>query len=435
MKFSFLKLKEIEKLPKKAGVYCFCAKKEILYIGKANNLRERVKNHFAQPTFKDSIFLNEVEKIGYIETNSEIEALILEANLIKKIKPKYNVLWRDDKNYFFVAITKEEFPRVFICHQKKLKKEEKRVEIEFLGPFVDGKALKQTLKILRKIFPFRSCRKIPKRICLWGQLGRCLAPCQIIGKRETSQILRKKIRKESEKNIKKLREVLKKGRKSILKKLEKEMEKLAKEKKFEMAAKIRDEIMMLQRVFEHSKVFEIETKVEDWEKAKEVLKKILKLKEISRIEGFDISCLLGKWATGSMVTFLEGKPEKNFYRRFKIKIKEKPNDISMLKEVLKRRFSHSEWGFPQIILVDGGRAQLGAALEMKKELGEEVKNIKFLALAKKKNELFLEGRKKPILLKNLPSQVSNLILQIRDEAHRFAISYHKKLREKEILKK
>lgn len=434
MRFLFLKPKEIEKLPKKAGVYCFSSKKEILYIGKANNLRERVKNHFSQPTFKDSFFLNEVKKIGYIETDSEIEALILEANLIKKIKPKYNVLWRDSKNYFFVGITKEEFPRVFISHQKRLKKE-KKVEIEFLGPFVDGKALKQTLKILRKIFPFRSCRKIPKRICLWGQLERCLAPCQIIYERDTSQILRKKIRKEAKQNIKKLIEVLKKGKKAILKKLEREMGKLAREKKFEMAAKIRDEIRMIEKIFSHARLFEIEKEIGDWERAKKILKKILKLKEISRIEGFDTSFLFGKWATGSMVTFLNGKPEKNLYRRFKIKFEKKLDDLSMLKEVLKRRFSHSEWGFPQIILIDGGKVQLGAALKVKNEVKEMAKNIKFLALAKRKNELFLEGKKKPILLENLPPDVSKLILQIRDEAHRFAISYHKKLREKEILGK
>lgn len=313
-KFQYIAKDKVAQLPKSSGVYAF-KNKRVLYIGKAANLRERVKNHFQRPVYQDNFFINQISKVGYIKTNSEIKALILEAELIKKYQPKYNVVWRDDKNYFYIGITKEPFPRVFITHQKKLK-------INYLGPFVNGKKLKQTLKDLRKIYPFRTCKTLPKKPCLWYYLGQCPAPC---------------------------------------------------------------------------------------------------LFKSRRIEAYDVSNIQGKDATGSMVTFINGKPDKNFYRRFKIKFLNKPNDIAMLKQVLSRRLNHLEWGLPDLLLIDGGKAQLNAALSITK--------IPAMALAKRRNELYMNNLEKPILLKTLPREVFNLILQLRDEAHRFARKYHLKLRE------
>jgi excinuclease ABC subunit C len=192
---------------------------------------------------------------------------------------------------------------------------------------------------------------------------------------------------------------------------------------------LRDQIFALERVFEHSRILESETKLEvPWEETEKKLKEILKTKgKISRIEAYDISNIQGKMATGSMVTFLKGRAEKNFYRRFKIKAEGKPNDVLMIKEVLERRLKHQEWGFPDLILIDGGKAQLNVALSLLEKLG---KRPKVIALAKKKNDLFLEGEKNPIPLKILPREIFNLILNLRNEAHRFAISYHRKLRKK-----
>jgi len=181
MGFKFLSRNKISQLPKSPGVYAF-KNKEILYIGKAANIRERVKNHFQQPAYRDNLFINQVSKIGYIKTKSEIEALIFEANLIKKYQPKYNVVWRDDKNYFFVGMTNEDFPRIFLTHQPNPISNLQFTIYNFAGPFVDGKALKQTLKILRKVFPYRSCKTLPNRPCLWYHLGRCPAPCLIKSK-------------------------------------------------------------------------------------------------------------------------------------------------------------------------------------------------------------------------------------------------------------
>ena len=146
-KFKYLLKNKISKLPETPGVYAFKKGKQLLYIGKAVNLKARVKNHS----------LDQVEKVGYIKTDSEIEALILEANLIKKYQPKQNVVWRDDKNYFYIAITKEDYPLIYITHQPRREVQ----NTKYIGPFVDGKALKQTLKILRKVFPYRSCKNLP----------------------------------------------------------------------------------------------------------------------------------------------------------------------------------------------------------------------------------------------------------------------------------
>ena len=319
-KFKYLSKSKISQLPRTPGVYAFKkdSKKDsrLFYIGKAANIRKRVKNH--------PELLGLARQLGYIKTESEIEALILEANLIKKYQPKYNVVWRDDKNYFYICITKEVFPRVFITHQPKQYEKYSQT----MGPFVDGKALKQTLKNLRKVFPYRSCKTLPKKPCLWFHLGQCPAPC---------------------------------------------------------------------------------------------------LFQSQRIEAYDVSNIQGQQATGAMITFIKGKPDKNLYRRFKIKIAGKPNDVAMLKEVLQRRFKHPEWGWPDLILIDGGKAQLNAAKEIIKH------KIPVMALAKKRNELFVENQKNPILLKNLPREIFNLILQVRDEAHRFARKYHLQLRRKALL--
>lgn len=458
MRFSSLKLNKTEKLPKTCGVYCFKKNHKILYIGKAANIRERVKNHFFQPTYRDNLFINQVSRVGYIKTDSEIEALILEANLIKKYQPKYNVVWRDDKNYFYIGISRETFPRVFITHQPITKAKKSQIpstkfqinskfkiqnfKTDYVGPFVDGKALKQTLKSLRKVFPYRSCYKIPNRPCLWYHLNRCPAPCLLkskIVKEIPSNSL--KIKKISQKNAQNLVKILKEGKNPTLRKLKKEMKIASKNQDFEIAAQIRDQIKSLEKVISHAKIFNwLETETSrigrspnsgSWEKTKEELKKIFEIKKtVSRIEAYDVSNIQGQQATGSMVTFINGFPEKNFYRKFKIKISGKPNDVAMIKEVLNRRFSHPEWGFPDLILIDGGKSQLNAAINsLNQYKSAKSALIRVLALAKKENKLFIEGQGKPIMLKNLPQEIFNLILQLRDEAHRFARKYHLKLRE------
>jgi excinuclease ABC subunit C len=440
-RFKFLPKSKTSQLPKTAGVYAFKNKGELLYIGKAANIKNRVKNHFQQPSFRDNLFLKRVKKIGYIKTDSEIGALLLEAKLVKKHQPKFNVIWRDDKNYFYVGISKEGFPRIFITHQK-LKTTNHKLQTEYVGPFVDGRALKQALRTLRKVFPYRSCRNLPKRPCLWYQLARCPAPC-LLKTNLGSQLsaFQKKIKKECKINAKNLVRVIRGKKKQVLKDLEKEMKGAAKKEDFEIAAKIRNQIFSLEKVLAHSKIFVSPPPQEiliKWVETEKKLKKILRIhpikNKISRIEAYDVSNIQGQQATGSMVTFIKGVPDKSFYRKFKIKHAnapmriDKPNDIAMIKEVLKRRFKHTEWPYPDLILIDGGKAQLNAAINTKCQ-NSNVKSIKILSLAKKENKLYIEGRRKPALLKKLPREIFNLILQLRDEAHRFARVYHHKLRE------
>jgi len=428
MKFKFLSREKIARLPKSPGVYALQNGKEILYIGKAANIRERVKSHFQQPGYKDYLFLDKIKKIGYIKTNSEIEALILEANLIKKYQPKFNVVWKDDKNYFFVGITKEDFPRIFLTHQTKILYSKFYIlNSEYVGPFVDGRALKETLKVLRKVFPHRSCKTLLNRPCLWYHLGRCLAPCLIKTKLE-EKILFEKIKKECQKNAENVFKIFQGKKTQVLKSLKKEMEESSKFQDFERAAKMRNQIEALEKILANAKIFEPQLPQADWQRIQEILKGILKSKkEIYRIEAYDVSNIQGQLATGAMVTFIKGKPEKNFYRKFKIKFSEKPNDLAMIKEIISRRLKHSEWPFPDLILIDGGRAQLNVAFK------SLTLNFRpgVIAVAKKRNELYLKDRE-PILLRNLPREIFNLILQLRDEAHRFALTYHKKLRKKHL---
>ena len=458
-RFKFISKNEFEKLPITPGVYLFKNNRVSFYIGKAANLRERVKNHFQQPrSLWEQTFLRQGlgGRVGFIKTDSEIEALILEANLIKKYQPKYNVVWRDDKNYFYVAITKEEFPRIFITHQpKNLKSKISNLKSVFVGPFVDGNALKQALKFLRKVFPYRSCNSsiggLPKHPCLWYQLDRCPAPCALKSNL-AKQIpnISTRLKRDCQQNTKNLIKILRGKKIQVLKGLKREMKDASIKQDFKKAAKKRDQIQALEKVLAHAGILNLQLfQITTWSETKIILQKILKIKKaISRIEAYDVSNFQGKLATGAMITFLNGLPDKNFYRKFKVKIQGKPNDIAMIKEILIRRFSHPEWPYPELILIDGGKAQLSAALKCKMRLiasqlqgakrlvcNEKCKIIKVIALAKRKNELYIEGQKKPILLKSLPREIFNLILQLRDEAHRFARKYHLKLREIDLRKK
>ncbi len=411
----WISLKYISRLPRRTSVYIFRGKEGILYIGKAANIKERVKTHFQQRSFSDSLFINQVSRVGYITTGSEIEALLLEARLIKERRPKYNVVWRDDKNYFYVAITKGRLPRIFITHQVKTKN--LPLKIAYLGPFVDGGALKQTLKFLRRAFPYYAASGHPAGLCSWCHLNLCPGPNPNVN--------------EYRKNIRNIVNILRGKKQSVLRTLKKEMAEVSAEENFEKAAKIRDRLRSLERTFSNAIILGWNGGAKNgeklWGSTRKELQKIFKTKKhISRIEACDIADIQGQQATGSIVTFINGKPEKKFYRKFKIKISAKPNDTAMIKETVCRRLRHKEWGMPDVLLIDGGKGQLNAALQCL----TTNKNIFAAALAKKHNELFIAGKKNPVLLKNCSPPVQNLILHLRDEAHRFAKVYHHHLRSK-----
>jgi excinuclease ABC subunit C len=421
-KFKVIPKNKIDELPKTTGVYLFRAGKNTIYIGKAINIQSRVKNHFNQPSYRDNLFIDKINKIGFFETNnSEIEALILEANLIKKYQPKYNVVWKDGKNYFYVAVAQNEnkISYVYITHQPASAKGYGVAKPKYIGPFVEGTALKKTLRFLRRVFPYYTSAKHPKNKCTYCHLDLCPGPNLDLV--------------EYKKNIKKLILILKGKRNAVLNSLKKEMRQASKNQDFEKAGKIRDKIFALHQVMSHTHV------IENSKFGFTAERPIRNSKFTGRVECYDISNIQGKFATGSMVVFINGMPNKNLYRKFKIKMKNEPNDIAMLKEILQRRFKHSEWPYPEVILIDGGKAQLNAVLSViaqnsglpRSPAGSLAMTV--MAIAKGRQELFIEGKKNPIPLKQLPQEIYNLIKQLDDEAHRFAITYHKKLRKNNLL--
>ena len=439
-RFKSIPKNKLSDLPKTAGVYAFKAGRELLYIGKAINIQNRVKNHFNQPSYRDNLFMDKVDRVGYLETGSEIEALILEANLIKKYQPRFNVVWKDGKNYFYVAVEKNKsgVPYVFITHQPKSSGSPSSAN--FIGPFVEGTALKKTLRFLRHAFPYYTSKKHPKLKCTYCHLDLCPGPelFENPPSPKASAGLR-----EYRRNIKKLILILKGKRTTVLNSLKKEMKVLSKENKFEEAGRIRDSINNLQQVMSHTRVIngsaEIVvnlssdkfTTISPTQGIGKTLGKIIGAgKNIHKIECYDVSNIQGKFATGSMVVFIDGAPAKSQYKKFRIKMENKPNDIAMLKEILQRRLTHKEWQYPDVILIDGGIAQLNVAVSVKNILAP---GIKIISIAKRNKDLYIEGRSDFVPLKNLPREIYNLVLQLDDEAHRFAINYHKKLRKKSLL--
>jgi len=417
---------KVQGLPDTPGVYIFKDKEgNILYIGKAKSLRKRLYTYFRPVlSFKNQKLISKVKDIEYQITPSESQAQLLEASLIKKYQPPYNISLKDDKSFPLIRITHEEFPAIYICRKKKLAASDIALSRSYLeeadvyfGPYTNVKLLRQALKTIRKIFGFRSCKKMPKKPCLYFRLNLCPAPCA--GKITAPDY---------QEIINHIKMFLSSKYEDLLNKLSLKMQALAEEKKFEEAAKIRDQIMALS-------VMNQITKPEINLIALEDLKRILKLEKLpQRIEAFDISNISGKLATGSMVSFYKGKPDKNNYRRFRIKTVEGINDYKMLEEIIYRRYQRlisENLPLPDLVLIDGGRAHLRVAKRVIEKLGIK---IPLVSIAKDKENIYLEKRRIPIKL-NIDTAGLNLIRQIRDEAHRFALKYHHLLRRKEIIDK
>jgi excinuclease ABC subunit C len=451
-KIKTIKKGSTSKLPKNPGVYLFYGKKrEILYVGKATNLKNRVNSHFKIPKHKLFDFTDETKKIGYIPLQSEIEALLTESKLIKTSQPKYNILLRDDKNYFYVGIIKHDWPRIYITHQPLDKEQQKKqkVNIEYIGPFTEGRALKETLKFLRKAFPYRSCHTISKRSCFWYDLERCPAPCILKRESQVRQELGDQTKKREidyKRNVQKLKQILLGKKTSVLKKLNREMKKFAKNQDFEKAAELRNQINAIQNIFSHRVFFENKNFFKEFEPEKDqkdvglLLKNNLGLPKIpKRIEGYDVSNMQSNQMVGSMVVFvpqIKNKiiigyyPDKKEYRLFKIKTVKRQNDIACLKETISRRLNHKEWKIPDLIYIDGGKAQFNAVNQILKNFPDF--KIPVISLAKNKNILYNNFLRTSLPLDKLNKVIKMTILRLRDESHRFAISYHKKLRKKSL---
>ena len=433
-------------IPQNPGVYFFKSAGgrsggKILYIGKAANLRARIRSYFGNAAKPPLGGLAAKLNLSWEILSSEAEALIREAELIKRYRPRYNVLMRDDKQYFYVGFTKEKFPKIFIAHQKNR-------TANYIGPFTEGGVLRSALKTLRRAFPYCTCPKPHKRPCLNARIGRCLGYCCLTPTQPSAGLPLRKGEKllfsspfpltkgevdmgvsGYEKNIRAIRQILSGKNKRLARTLKKEMQKLSAARKYEGAGKIRDQIRALEKIFEHRGVLKQNMPTE-YTKAIHALESLLKISNLQRIEAYDVANIYGKFAYGSMAVFIGEKPAKENYRLFKIKTVSDTNDPAMLKEVLERRFKHKEWPYPQLIIVDGGKAQLGAALAVKPP-------SKIIALTKNKkhvgDHIFIQNRREPISLDNLPQPLKNLILYLDSEAHRFAIFHYRKLHRKRLL--
>jgi len=441
-----------QNIPASPGIYIFFGRGRVpLYIGKAADLKKRLSSYFQKNIAgKIKHLLEEATSLKWVATSSEIEALLKEAELIKRYRPKYNYLLRDDKNYFYVAITQETYPRIFITHQPASHLDssfsdnrKKSVRLKFKGPFTSGSALKSVLKMLRKIFPYCTCKKPHPRPCLNSELGRCAGYCCIKANTEQTKIRQQgrmpiENKKVYQKNIQNIIAVLCGKKKRILIDLRRAMQEAAKRQDFEKAAKLRDQIGWLENIFSHRPFLQIQPPVKNfagsktsasWFKLEKQIRRLLKIKKpILRVEGYDISNISGKEASGSMVVFTEGQPDKSQYRKFRIKTVRGANDLAMLKEVIRRRLVHSEWSYPDLILVDGGKAQLNAVLAELLSC-QPGNSIAVAALAKRQEELYFPKWEKPKRLFTLGKDTALFFQRVRDEAHRFAKKYHHKLRE------
>ena len=421
---------KVKTFPHTPGVYLMKDGAErVIYIGKAKDLRNRASSYFHKAASKDArtaVFVPEISDIDFIETENEVDALLLEARLIKDIQPKYNRDLKDSKTFPYLQIrTRDPFPRVEMTRMPK------EHGVKLFGPFTNSNGLRGAILALQKIFKFRTCTLDIQpnderwrwfRPCILHSINQCSAPCHY---RITAAEYRK--------NIHRLVRVLEGKRKQLLAELQREMKLAAGEKRYEMAAELRDQIHDLSTLDQRGNVethLQPELFAVDPRRGVLGLQKVFKLEKIPRIiEGIDIAHLGGSDMVASLVRFIDGLPFKPGYRRYKIKSVSGVNDYACIAEVVMRRFSQSEaeQPVPDILLIDGGKGQLNAAFSALEHSPQQPGLI--LALAKQEEEIFVPGQEESMKL-DRRSFALRLLQYVRDESHRFAQHYHHLLRQK-----
>lgn len=393
--------KKVLDFPNSSGIYLMKDRAgSIIYIGKATSLKERLRSYFQKDLMlKTQIQMQSVNDVEIIKTDSALEALFLESKLIKKYSPKYNIKEKDDKSRIYVYFTKEEFPAIKTMRETDLVKIKEKKPILY-GPFTSSKSVSDALEIIRKIFPFRTCNRLPKKKCLYGYIGLCEAPCEnniSVG--------------EYKNNLRQTRYYFEGKKLQVIKRLKKDLELYSKNQEYEKAAEKRDKINALDHL---AKMF--------------VLSRDDQPTIYRRIEGYDISNIFGEYAVGSMVVFTDGVSDKSEYRKFKIKWVKGANDIAMIREVLSRRFNNKRnggWAKPDLVIVDGGKAQVNTAVSILSGKGFD---IPVIGIAKGRNR----KQDEIITSRILPRCDIVLFKKVRDEAHRFAKGYYEKLHRKKI---
>lgn len=425
-------------LPQTPGVYIFWGLgRRPIYVGKSKNLKSRLSSYLninLGPKTKAMVL--EANGVSYIKVTSELESLLLEAKLINKFKPKYNISAKDDKRPLYIIITKEEFPRVLAVRNPityNLK------PITLFGPFPNSRNVKTILKLIRNAIPFSDhvagSEKITKKPCIYSQIGLC-SPCPNIVSGVKNQVSRNKLHKQYKKNIKNIKRLLEGKFSEVEKDLLKQMKAYSKKKDYEKAAILRDNLKVIQYItkpqtpaveFLKNPNLTQDLRLRELESLKKLLTRHLTLDTLtlSQIECFDISHLSGASATASMVVFINGEAEKSKYRHFKIKQAKSQSDYDSMVEVATRRIKHlSDWGKPYLLIIDGGLAQVKAFNEVFK-----YQNIPVIGIAKHPDRLVFSDGKKI----KLSGPALQLVTRIRDEAHRFARRYHHILMKRNLL--
>jgi excinuclease ABC subunit C len=405
---------KVRELPSSPGVYIMKdVRGSVLYVGKAINLRKRVSSYFYPRkalSKRIRIMALKAADIAYIGTSTEAEALIYENSLIKQLAPKYNVALRDDKSYPRLKLTvNEKFPRLLITRKKS------DDGAMYYGPFTSAKLLKKALIRLREMFPLRTCIKMPRKVCLDYHIKQCPGPCadKITEASYADTVLELKL-------------FLGGSRSELIDHLSRKMLEASKKESYEEAGRLKAKLEALSSMKEKAISYIPREEVEE-------LKGMLGIQgPVEIIEAFDVSNIMGQEAVGSMVYFYKGRPRKSEYRKFRIRSVSGADDYSMMREIIHRRYCRmleEKRPLPDLILIDGGKGHLGVALEELAKLG--LTNIPVVGIAKEFEHLYLKDKVDPIILPR-DSKSLHLLERIRDEAHRFAINYHKSLRSKKL---
>jgi excinuclease ABC subunit C len=425
---------KVRQFPTGPGIYLMKdAQGRVIYIGKAKNLRARAGSYFQKTAGDDKRikdWIGEVVDVEFLAADSEVDALLLEARLIKDIQPKYNADLKDDKSFPYLQITTgDDFPRVNFTRMPLDR------GVKLYGPFPRAKGLRGAIQVLQKVFKFRTCsleieENDPRwrwfRPCLLHSIDQCTAPCNMRIDKETYK-----------RDIHRLRLFLDGKKDQVLREIEDEMKEASKALQFEKAGRLRDELKSLNNLNlrgDLNKHAQPEVFYVDPRRGLKGLKKVLGLEQTPRtIHGVDIAHLGGTETVGSLVTFIDGLPFKPGYRRYKIKSVTGVDDFASIREVVSRRIQglqEREEPFPDIFMIDGGKGQLNAALSAFEALGVQPPTL--ISLAKKEEEIYVPGRADPIVLSRR-SFALRLLQYVRDESHRFAQHYHHMLRKKRTL--
>lgn len=399
-------------LPDVPGVYLMKDEKgTVMYVGKATSLKRRVSSYFQKAhDARIEEMVNLIRSIDYIERPTAIEALILEANLIKHYWPKYNIREKDNKSFLYLVITKEEFPRPLLVRGKDLDTDASKKYKAMFGPFTSPRTLRAALDLLRKVFAWTNCTPGMKRPCFYYHLKQCPGVC--IGAAD---------RKAYAKTIRDLIKFFEGKKDGIIKQYRREMQKASKARHFEEAAALRNKIYFLEHIQD---VSILKREDEDVDRIKEGESGGVNL--FGRIEGYDISHIGGTSTVASMVVFEQGAPSKAEYRKFRIKSVIGTDDYAALREVITRRFRNA-WRRPDLLLIDGGVGQVHVVTATLHELDIAIPVIGMVkGPDRKRTDLVCDSTNQDLC--KLCEKHKDLLIKVRDESHRFAIAYHRKVR-------